>query len=198
MDKYRLYNRRKNDNVSKQNEKNGEITGDIKTYNRMNSTPIVTSQKDIDKKNIFKDNNNEKNETKKIPKDEKQLNKKTEENHVNSIENNISKKNKNEYEDMDNIFNEVERFNAKNILKGDLAEIYNEVIKDNSDFKENIFFVNLNYYENMIGNCDDTKISHSFKEYKKEELFKNNYLPAKELYNKYNNKAKIIKEKKDF
>ena len=98
----------------------------------------------------------------------------------------------------DNIFNEVEKFNAKNILKGDLADIYKEIVKDNMDFKENIFFVNLNHYENMIGNCDDKKISHTFKEYKKEELLKNQYLPTKELYNKYDRKAKIIQKQKDF
>ena len=106
-----------------------------------------------------------------------------------------SKKN---YEEMDDLFNEVEKFNAKNILKGDLAEMYDEIIKENSDFKENIFFVNLNHYENLIGNCDNKVIQHSFKEYKKEELLKNKYLPSRELYNKYDKKAKIIKEKNEF
>ena len=116
---------------------------------------------------------------------------------INKIEDeNNYKKNQNEL--MDNIFNEVEKFNAKNILKGDLADIYKEIVKDNMDFKENIFFVNLNHYENMIGNCDNKTISHTYKDLKKEELLKNKYLPAKELYNKYRNKAKIIKEKNEF
>ena len=106
--------------------------------------------------------------------------------------------NKRKYEEMDNLFNEVEKFNAKNILKGDLAEIYDEIIKENSDFKENIFFVNLNHYENSVGNCDNEVVQHSFKEYKKEDLLKNKYLPSKELYNKYDKKAKIIKEKNEF
>ena len=116
---------------------------------------------------------------------------------INKIEDENNYK-KNENELMDNIFNEVEKFNAKNILKGDLADIYKEIVKDNMDFKENIFFVNLNHYENMIGNCDNKTISHTYKDLKKEELLKNKYLPAKELYNKYRNKAKIIKEKNEF
>ena len=119
---------------------------------------------------------------------------------INNKTNNIEEKKilkKDENELMDNIFNEVEKFNAKNILKGDLADIYKEVIKDNMDFKENIFFVNLNHYENMIGNCDKSNISHTYKDLKKEELLKNKYSPAKELYNKYRNKAKIIKEKNE-
>ena len=37
---------------------------------------------------------------------------------------------------MDNTFNEVEKFNAKKLLKGDLAEIYDELIKLKKSFKE--------------------------------------------------------------
>ena len=46
----------------------------------------------------------------------------------------------------------------------------------------------------MVGTCDNRVILHSFKEMKKEELLKNKYLPSKDLYNKYRNKAKDIIE----
>ena len=132
---------------------------------------------------------------------EEKINTSIEENNKNDLKEEKIEINKNkkqsEYEIMDNLFNEVEKFNAKNILKGDLADIYNEIIKNNSDFKENIFFVNLNHYENMIGNCDNKVIQHSYKDMKKEELLKNKYLPLNELYNKYANKAKIIRGKNE-
>ena len=141
--------------------------------------------------NIKNENNtNEKLAQEKVINKNKEIN-----NNSDKSEEKIFQSKKN-YEEMDDLFNEVEKFNAKNILKGDLAEMYDEIIKENSDFKENIFFVNLNHYENLIGNCDNKVIQHSFKEYKKEELLKNKYLPSKELYNKYDKKAKIIRKKK--
>ena len=143
--------------------------------------------------NIKNENNtNEKLAQEKVINKNKEIN-----NNSDKSEEKIFQSKKN-YEEMDDLFNEVEKFNAKNILKGDLAEMYDEIIKENSDFKENIFFVNLNHYENLIGNCDNKVIQHSFKEYKKEELLKNKYLPSRELYNKYDKKAKIIKEKNEF
>ena len=140
---------------------------------------------------------NENNTNEKLAQ-EKVINKNKEINNNSDISEEKIFQSKKNYEEIDDLFNEVEKFNAKNILKGDLAEMYDEIIKENSDFKENIFFVNLNHYENLIGNCDNKVIQHSFKEYKKEELFKNKYLPSRELYNKYDKKAKIIKEKNEF
>ena len=143
--------------------------------------------------NIKNENNtNEKLAQEKVINKNKEIN-----NNSDKSEEKIFQSKKN-YEEMDDLFNEVEKFNAKNILKGDLAEMYDEIIKENSDFKENIFFVNLNHYENLIGNCDNKVIQHSFKEYKKEELLKNKYLPSKELYNKYNKKSKVIREKNEY
>ena len=102
-----------------------------------------------------------------------------------------------EYIIMDNTFNEVEKFNAKKILKGDLAEIYEELIKTNLDFKDDIFFVNLNHFEKRVGDCDEKIIPHSFKEYKKNELFKE-YKSSRELLQKYTNRAKRIRGENEF
>ena len=98
---------------------------------------------------------------------------------------------------MDNTFNEVEKFNANKILKGDLAEIYEELIKANLDFKDDIFFVNLNHFEKRVGDCDEKIIPHSFKEFKKTELFKE-YKSSRELLQKYTNRAKRIKGENGF
>ena len=109
--------------------------------------------------------------------------------------NNIKEKKNHLKEDefikLDDTINELEQFNAKKILKGDLYNIYNDLIKENLEFKDDIFFVNLNYFENKVGNCDDRKISHSYKEYPKSEYFKE-YLPSRELLKKYENKANKI------
>ena len=98
---------------------------------------------------------------------------------------------------MDNIFNEIEQFNTKNILKGELAEIYNDLIKKNSDFKNDVFFVNLNHYENKVGNCDKRLMPHSFREFKKEELLKE-YQSSQQLIQKFTEKAKRIRNENEF
>ena len=183
------YNQRKREVLSENHSlKNGKNINTGKpsshtSFNPMSSSTYKTSGNFQNKKDISTINTQEevqiknqvnKNEGKKLHNDKK-------------IEHKL----------MDNLFNEVERCNAKNILKGDLAEIYDEIIKENSDFKENIFFVNLNHYENLIGNCDKNIIPHSYKDYRIEELLQKKYFPAKELYKKYDNKAKVIKEKNE-
>ena len=190
MNRLHFYSRRKSEQAPKlSKEIKEENNKNLNKYNRK-SVPLFSSLNNINQKNMNQtDNKKEKNEER----TDKYANKKKEVNIDNKV-NKIEKQNKNEYKIMDDLFNEVEKFNAKNILKGDLADIYKEVIKENEDFKENIFFVNLNHYENMVGNCDKKIISHTFKDLKREELFQKKYLPAKELYNKYSDKAKIIKE----
>ena len=98
---------------------------------------------------------------------------------------------------MDNAFNEVEQYNAKTILKGELAEIYDDLIKSNIDFKDDVFFVNLNHFENKVGDCDNRLISHNFKAFKKDGLFKK-YLSSSELLGKYIDRAKRIKNENEF
>ena len=192
MNGLRFSNRRKSDKINLEEKKIEKEKIKNININYRKSVPIFSSIK-----NKVQNDNKEKIEQEGINQninDKKPINliKK-----INKIEDENNYK-KNENELMDNIFNEVEKFNAKNILKGDLADIYKEIVKDNMDFKENIFFVNLNHYENMIGKCDNNTISHTYKDLKKEELLQNKYLPAKELYNKYSNKAKLIKEKNEF
>ena len=192
MKRYQFYKTRKSQTTPtvEQAEKNEDYKKNMNSLEERNHN----IEKNYDLKLIVKNENNANKELlqEKINNKNKEVNNNSDEREE---KNSPSKKN---HEEMDNLFNEVEKFNAKNILKGDLAEMYDEIIKENSDFKENIFFVNLNHYENLIGNCDNKVIQHSFKEYKKEELLKNKYLPSKELYNKYDKKAKIIREKNEF
>ena len=160
-----------NNNIDKYNNKNN-----INNYDNEKSYEEVINieENDIDNK----DNNNEAND--------------------NNIKIRLRKKNNNEYIIMDNIFNEVEQFNAKNILKGDLAEIYDELIKKNVDFKDEIFFINLNYFDKKVADCDNRLIMHSFKSFPKEEFFKKKYLSSQELLKKYSDKAERIKKENHF
>ena len=129
------------------------------------------------------------------------ISKENEEKKIDLKLNNKNKYNKNKVNpnnELNNIFNEVEKFNAKNILSGDLAEIYDEVVKENTPFKDDIFFMNLNHYERNIGNCDNEVILHTFKDFKKEIPDVDLYIPIRE-YSHFNEKlSKIIKEKKEF
>lgn len=119
------------------------------------------------------------------------------ENPKNKLKNNKIKANdyNDEFTKLDNTINELEQFNAKKILKGDLYEIYEDLIKENINFKDDIFFVNLNNFEKKVGNCDDRLILHSYKEYPKSEYFKE-YLPSEDLLNKYIEKASVISNEK--
>ena len=115
----------------------------------------------------------------------------------NKLKNNKIKScdNNDEFTKLDNTINELEQFNAKKILKGDLYELYEDLIKENINFKDDIFFVNLNNFEKKVGNCDDKLILHSYKEYPKSEYFKE-CLPSEDLLNKYIEKARVISNEK--
>ena len=189
MQKKYNYNQRKSDTAHyiqagkrKEDSKNSDINkqNNLNHYYRKSQDANIYSKKIINKNDILREN------------DEKII-----ESNLNTKSKNNTKNNNLNHE-LNNIFNEVEKFNAKNILSGDLAEIYDEVVKENTPFKDDIFFMNLNHYERNIGNCDNEVILHTFKDFKKEDLLKNKILSTQELYNKYDRKAKIIKEKEEF
>ena len=89
---------------------------------------------------------------------------------------------------------EIERFNAKKTLKGDMAEMFNKILKSNFDFKENIFFKNLIDTDLKVGDLDSVKkrpVSHTFKEIETIEILRN-HQNADDLMKKYTNRAKLI------
>ena len=88
--------------------------------------------------------------------------------------------------------NDVERFNVGHILKGDLAEIYGDVVKNNKEFKDEIFFTNVNGTEKKIGELDRTKKMHIYKEFPRSELLKG-YMTYDDLLKKYIDRAKRYK-----
>ena len=52
----------------------------------------------------------------------------------------------------------VERENVNHYLKGDLAEMYKDINKDNINFKNDVFLANIDYFEKKTGNLDKKPI----------------------------------------
>ena len=89
--------------------------------------------------------------------------------------------------------NEIEKVGAENILKKDLVEIYDKVLENNLDFKDNIFFKILNDTERKVGNMDTKPISHTYKEIETRKIVRH-LDNAEGLMKKYTQKAKRIVE----
>ena len=90
--------------------------------------------------------------------------------------------------------NEIERVCTSKTLKKDLVELYQKVLENNSEFKENIFFKNLLDTEKKIGKMDDLnekQISHTFKETKTKDILRN-IESENSLIRKYTLRAKRI------
>ena len=90
--------------------------------------------------------------------------------------------------------NEIERVCTFKTLKKDLVELYQKVLENNLEFKENIFFKNLLDTEKKIGKMDDLnekQISHTFKEVEAKDILRN-IENGNSLMRKYTLRAKRI------
>ena len=95
-----------------------------------------------------------------------------------------------------NALNEIERVCADRTLKNDLKELFNKVLENNREFKDDIFFRNLSDTERKVGNMDKVdmkKISHTYKEIETSEIL-SNLENANDLMNKYTQRAKTVVE----
>jgi len=93
--------------------------------------------------------------------------------------------NKNDFE-LDKLeFNKLENFNADNILKSELNDIYKSIQKKNENFKNNIFFKNLEHLFDNLGKFDNKKnLSHSYS-MKNIKPILYNIITPKDLLSKY-------------
>jgi len=90
--------------------------------------------------------------------------------------------------------NEIEKVCAERTLKNDLVELFSKVLENNMEFKDDIFFRNLNDTERKVGNMDKVykkRISHTYKEVETSEIL-SNLENANDLMNKYTRRAKTI------
>ena len=161
---------------------------------KIEETKIDDKKNEIDKK---MDTNNNSNYKYKAPNNRKImiLEEKIEE----KIEEKPTEENRNETEQNEKInrlkvaLNEIEKVNAERTLKNDLEELFEKVLEHNKDFKNNIFFKNLNDTERKVGNMDNKKIPHTYKEIETSKILRN-YETAKDLMKKYSQRAKRIVE----
>ena len=81
--------------------------------------------------------------------------------------------------------NEIEKESVDHILNKDLVEMFQEVIENNVEFKNDIFFKNLIDTEKKVAIMDNAKISQFESTYK-------NYENMNDLMKKYTKRARII------
>lgn len=209
-------NNNNNENITKINEKNNineqteTNTSKHTSYRRRKKNENVqendttkreekTENKPVEEESEIKTDSNVKNNNQDINKEDNNKNKlkqrtkpkEEEEKQKEQLKHTIGGTSNVKINDLDETINSVEKNNAKFLLKGRLAEIYEEVVKENTDFKNNIFFKNLNFVENKVGDMDKVLISHTYKDSNKEDLYKN-IKTSKEIYNKYVEKASRI------
>ena len=92
-----------------------------------------------------------------------------------------------------NALNEIENASAKKLLKENLVDIFEKILDNNLEFKDKIFFKNLNDTEKKVGNMDNKVIPHTYKEIETSEVIKN--IPsAEDLLKKYTFRARRIVE----
>ena len=83
----------------------------------------------------------------------------------------------------------VERENVNHYLKGDLAEMYKDINKDYTNFKNNVFFANIDYFEKRSGNMDkNPKIPYNCSEDVSYKLDK--YPTTNEIIDKFAERTK--------
>ena len=116
------------------------------------------------------------------------------ENKLKAGKNKIIKDEKEKKNKLKEDINEIERVCTSKTLKKDLVELYQKVLENNSEFRENIFFKNLLDTEKKIGKLDDLnekQISHTFKEVKGKDILRN-IENENSLIRKYTLRAKRI------
>ena len=103
-------------------------------------------------------------------------------------------KNKKPEEEMDKALIQLEKNNKEKMLKGELADLMEEIELENKDFKKNVFFSNFHELNNHLGIFDEVE------ENKNQE---NNYSGLKSepgtpfgLIDKYTEKAENMKKVK--
>ena len=70
----------------------------------------------------------------------------------------VKAKNK-QQDEMDNALMQLEKNNKEKMLTGELADLMDEIEKENKDFKKNVFFSNFHELNNHLGIFDDTEDS---------------------------------------
>lgn len=93
--------------------------------------------------------------------------------------------------DLTEVLGNIEINNINHLLKGDLFDIYGDIMKNYSGFKDKVFYKTLKNFENKVGLFDKKKVPHFISNDNYEERF-NKYQKTDEILNEYAEKAKDI------
>ena len=200
-DNEKKINEDRNDNPNKENTDDSNNNYKYKSYKKENPDNSDNNKY----KSYNNDNNSKFRETKTEPSDDtensykyksyskitkKDGNKKVVKEEA--IEGNINETDRKNR--LKNALNEIERVCAERTLKNELIELFNRVLENNMEFKDDIFFRNLADTERKVGNMDKVdkkKISHTYKEIETSEIL-SNLENANDLLNKYTQRAKAV------
>ena len=194
----------KTENKSNINQNSERIMN--KTIKKTNNNKIETRNKDEIKKVTKEDKKQNKlNIYLNIPKS-RNINKNIENEKINNFKKEMKKEinSRNTYTErksrfkennsIDKILNKVEKSNIRKILAGDLSELYDEVVQNTQNFKEDLFFINLIDTQNHVGFFDKgRKKPHLYNDVDADKIVQNT-LSSEDLFRKYNARAKSIEK----
>ena len=89
----------------------------------------------------------------------------------------------------------IENYNANTYLKDDLLELYDNIHEQCNDFKNDIFYTNINSFEVNVGEFDKYKIPYLKKKTNAEDLCRGR-VTSEDIYRKYSKNAKKYEKKR--
>ena len=113
----------------------------------------------------------------------------------NKIDNDIYRRKRVDSDLIDDL-ERIENYNITTYLKNDLLQIYDNISQELGDFKNDIFYTNINSFEIKMGEFDKNEIPYLKKTTKIEDLCRGR-VTTEDMYKKYSNNArKFGREKK--
>ena len=113
----------------------------------------------------------------------------------NKIDNDIYRRKRVDSDLIDDL-ERIENYNITTYLKNDLLQIYDNISQELGDFKNDIFYTNINSFEIKMGEFDKSEIPYLKKTTKIDDLCKGR-VTTEDMYKKYSNNArKFGREKK--
>ena len=180
-------NNSKRGNESRRVREEGESTLENIEENYLDLSSDEKKKKNVIKRQISSDKNNNMNSSVDIEKLKIKKKKGTKKK---------KSKNNKKLNEMDNALLQLEQKNKEKILDGELYDLLEEIENENKDFKKNVFFSNFHELNNNLGIFDEIGDKNVNKKNDNYEGVKGNEMNSYGLINKYTEKAQNIKKKK--
>ena len=175
-------NNSKRGNESRRVREQGESTLENIEENDLDLSSDEKKKKNVIKRQISSDKNNNMNSSVDIEKLKIKKKKGTKKK---------KSKNNKKLNEMDNALLQLEQKNKEKILDGELYDLLEEIENENKDFKKNVFFSNFHELNKNLGIFDEVQNSKQTGNY---EGIKDNTITPYGLINKYTEKAENIKK----